>query len=120
MLLRRLICGTAAAAVLLGGAATAFAHATLLRTSPAKAAVVRHLPTKVTLTFNEPPLRIVSVKVMNGTANHTVSAKFNPKNARQIVVTTKSDTLGRYRVIYTLIADDGDRQVGTYAFRVSR
>jgi copper transport protein len=120
MLARHLISGTAAAAILLGGAATAFAHAELHDASPTKGAVVKHLPAKMTLNFAEPPLRIVSLKVMNGAVNHTVSAKFNPRNAKQIVVTTRGDAKGLYKVAFRLVADDGDQQVGAYTFRVQR
>jgi methionine-rich copper-binding protein CopC len=117
---RRALCATLVAGLTLAAAAPAFAHDELLGTSPKSGATVAHLPTTIKINFGEPPIRVVGVTLTRAGANHVVRARLNPKNAKQILVTTRKDSTGRYLAKWTIIAPDGDKQVGTFAFRVSR
>jgi methionine-rich copper-binding protein CopC len=105
---------TAAAAV------PALAHTEVISRGPKRGAVVKHLPKTIILNFTEAPQRVVKGQVLLAGKDHAVTAKLNPKNARQVRITTKSDTVGKYTVKLTLIAPDGDNQLVTYKFRVAR
>ena len=117
---RRALCATLVAGLTLAAAAPALAHVELTGTSPKSGAAVAHLPNPIRITFGEPLLRIVGVSVARSGASQTVRARINPKNARQILVNMRGDRPGRYRVAWTIVAPDGDRQVGAIAFRVRR
>jgi methionine-rich copper-binding protein CopC len=104
----------------LGVATPALAHTELVSSTPRKGAVVARLPARITLTFTEPPLRVTGAKVLLGKVNHARSARLNPRNAKQVVIRTASSRQGSYRVVASLVAPDGDRQLVTFGFRVKR
>jgi methionine-rich copper-binding protein CopC len=120
MNLRRALCATLGTGLVLGAVAPALAHVEVTTTSPKTGAVVTHLPNPVKINFGEPPLRVMSVKVTRATTNHAVRARLNPTNAKQILVGTRDDRAGLYRVAWTIKAPDGDTQTGTFSFRVRR
>jgi methionine-rich copper-binding protein CopC len=101
-------------------AAPALAHTELVSTTPKKGSVVKHLPSTIVMSFTEAPIRVVSAKVVSKGAQHGKGAKLNPKNHRQILVATRNDTVGPYRVSVTLIAPDGHAQLVPLSFRVRR
>lgn len=101
-------------------AAPALAHTEVVSSGPKKGAVVKHLPKTIILNFTEAPQRVLKGQVLLAGKDHAVKARLNPKNARQVRITTKTDTVGRYTVKLTLIAPDGDDQLVTYTFRVAR
>lgn len=119
---RRALVGALATATLAAAAAPALAHTELVSTSPAKGAVVKHLPSTIRMNFTEAPQRLVSTRVLRAGSktNHRTAAKLNPRNARQVVITTTGDQVGSYTVIVRLVAPDGDTQVVHFAFKVKR
>jgi methionine-rich copper-binding protein CopC len=119
---RRSLVGLLAAAFLAGAAVPALAHTELVSTSPAKGAVVKHLPATITMRFTEAPQKVVSGRVLlaGSTTNHATRTRLNPKNAREVLMTTRKDQVGAYTVVVKLIAPDGDSQSVVYRFRVKR
>jgi methionine-rich copper-binding protein CopC len=107
------------AGLALAVAAPALAHTELVRTTPRAGGAVAHMPKTLVMTFTEPPLKVVSVKVKRGRSVSRVTGRLNPKNARQILVPMKGGKAGRYSVRTTLIAPDGDKQLVTFGFRVT-
>jgi hypothetical protein len=82
--------------------------------------VVKHLPKPIGTPFTEAPLKVVSASVVPSGRRHGTGAGLNPRKHRQILVGTRNDTVGRYRVSVVLIAPDGDRELVPLAFRVRR
>lgn len=119
---RRALIGLLAGASLAGAAVPALAHTELVATSPARGAVVKHLPATITLRFTEAPQKALGARVLlaGSTTNRATSTRLNPKNARQVRITTKTDQVGQYTVVLRLLAPDGDPQTVVYRFRVKR
>lgn len=101
-------------------AAPALAHTELVTSTPKQGSVVRHLPKAVVLSFTEAPIRVVSAKVASSGRQLAMKARLNPKNHKQVLVATRNDRVGPYRVSVTLIAPDGDTQLVPITFRVRR
>lgn len=99
---------------------TALGHTEIVKRSPAKGAVLAHLPAKVTLTFAEPLLRVDDVQVLRGSKDCATRVRLNPKNARQVIVTTRGDREGRHRVVWSVTGPDGHTVAGRYTFFVRR
>jgi copper resistance protein C len=118
---RRALVPLLSGALALGVAAPALAHTELLSSTPKGGASVARLPATLKLNFSEPPLRIVSVKLIGpGKRDHAKRARFNPTNAKQVIVTTTKSAAGAYSLRLNLVAPDGDAQAVTLAFRVKR
>ena len=118
---RRALVPLLSGALVLGVAAPALAHTELVSSTPKAGATVSRLPATLKLRFSEPPLRIVSVKLVGpGKRNHAKRARFNPRNAKQVMVTTTRRAAGAYTLRLELTAPDGDPQAVTLAFRVKR
>ncbi|MFN8110118.1 MAG: copper resistance protein CopC [Thermoleophilia bacterium] len=117
---RLILMGVAAAGALAVTAGVALGHAGLKSSSPANGATVKHLPGTVRVTFDEPIARVSSVTVRSGATDHATRVRLNPRNHAQVLVGTRSDTTGRYRVRWTIVADDGHRETGTFTFTVTR
>lgn len=101
-------------------AGPALGHTEIVNRSPPKGAVLAHLPPTVTLTFATPLLRVEDVQLLRGRADRAARARLNPRNARQVLVTTTGDRQGRYQVVWSVIGPDGHGIAGRYAFRVRR
>jgi len=117
---RRALVTLLAAGLTATAAVPALAHTELVSSGPESGAVVKHLPKTVVLNFGETLQTVESATVVTGTENHAVKARLNPKNARQVRITTRTDTQGRYTVTVKLVTSDGHHQQVRYAFRVKR
>lgn len=108
-----------ASAVALIAAPAAVAHSGLRSTVPATGSVVRALPAKVSFTFGDRLLRVVSVQVVDAAgADHATSSRLDPRNAARVVVGTRRSVPGRYTVRWKVQAEDGHAEAGTFSFRV--
>jgi copper resistance protein C len=117
---RHVLVPVLAAGLALAAAAPALAHTELVSTTPKSGSAVAHMPKTLVMTFTEAPLKVVSVKVLRGTtATSGVKGRFNPKNARQILIPMTAGKAGKYSVRTELIAPDGDKQLVTFGFRVT-
>jgi len=99
----------------------AFAHAGVTFTSPANGATVRVLPTFVKVTFDEVLGSVTSVRVIDAKGkDHVVTAGLDPRNAARVIAKTTKPALGRYVVRWSVVADDGHKETGTFRFTVKR
>ena len=83
-----------AAAVTLGSAGIAAAHANLASSDPAANALLDHAPANVTMTFTEPPdpkLSIVHVLDVNGTDVESGPVQAVPANDEQLMIPLPAD-----------------------------
>lgn len=117
---RRALVTLLAAGLTATAAGPALAHTGLVSSGPRSGAVVKHLPKTVILNFGEPLQTIESADVLLGTTDHARKAVLNRRNARQIRITTKTDTQGLYTVKVKLVTADGHHQQVSYRFRVKR
>jgi methionine-rich copper-binding protein CopC len=104
--------------VAVAAAPAAQAHATLLRTNPAKEALLPRAPEEVVLTFSETPIGIgTTVRVAGPDA---VVSLGQPRVIDNTVHQTLSRGLGggRYIVTWRVTSDDGHPVSGTFAFTV--
>ncbi len=122
MYARRAFVGLLAGASLAGAAVPALAHTEIVSRSPARGAVVKHLPHTITLRFAEAPQKTRGSRVLRAGSrkNHARRTRLNPRNARQVRITTTGDRVGQYTVVLKLLAPDGDPQTVVYRFRVKR
>jgi copper transport protein len=110
------VLAAAAAALILPGAA--FAHATLLGTTPANGAVLAKAPTAVTVLFDD------SIRVAKGNAavdNETQSSVLAGKataQGRELRIPLRPLADGAYSVRWSIVSDDGHREEGVLAFAV--
>ena len=107
--------------VLAFGAADAFAHVTLVSSSPARNAKLKHAPSSVALTFSE-PIRSGSLSVTGsgGRASSGAGGR-DPRNQKRLVVALRHGLKsGRYTVHASVVAPDGDHQSWTYSFMVRK
>jgi copper transport protein len=104
------------AALVLPGAA--FAHATLLHTTPANGAVLAKAPTAITVTFDD------SIRVAKGNAavdNRTQASVLAGKasaHGRDLTIPLKPLADGAYSVRWSIVSEDGHREEGVLAFAV--
>lgn len=97
---------------------SAVAHTGLRSSSPAAGSSVRAMPAVVTITLQSPPIRLVTARVTRPGANATKSARLNPRNARQIQITTRPAKPGLYTASWTIFGPDGHTVSGKFTFRV--
>lgn len=119
-LLRIALSVLTAAAVLLIGAAPAFAHTRLESSDPAEGASLSAVPAQVTLTFAEAvtlPEAPISVTGPDG-ASWTVGAA-TIAGAVVAAPVEASGPAGQYTLRYTVIADDGDQVEGAVRFTLT-
>lgn len=116
----------ALAAVALAGAAgvgVAVAHDEVEGTTPARGAVLRNLPPKVSMTFGEAVGRLDKVTITrNGKGNFLKSAQIDPRNAARVVAVLKRPggkaRRGAWKVTWRVTSADGHKQVLSAGFRV--
>ena len=114
----RLVTVLAAVAAALVLPAEAFAHATLLRTTPANGAVLANAPATVTVVFDD------SVRVAKGNAavdNETQSSVLGggaTVRGRTLTIPLKPLADGAYSVRWSIVSEDGHREEGVLAFAV--
>ena len=117
---RRTLVALLAAGLTATAAVPALAHTELVTSGPKKNTVVKHLPAVIVLNFSEAVHSADSGAVTLNGVNHAVSTKLNPRNASQVRIRTRNDTVGRYTVTVRITADDGHRETFSYRFRVKR
>ena len=104
-----------AALVLPGGA---FAHATLLQTTPENGAVLTKAPRAVTVVFDD------SVRVAKGNAavenktQRSVLAGKASVHGRVLTIPLKALADGAYSIRWSIVSEDGHREEGVLAFAV--
>ncbi len=101
-------------------AATAFAHETVVSTSPGKGKTASKRTSTVTVTFSG-QFRKGTLKV-TGPGNKTVSSGTggrDPRNVKRLRVPLKSGLkAGSYKATWTIVASDGDNQHGSFTFKL--
>src|SRR5215468_5720395 len=115
MTLRHAIIITAASAALsLSGVAAAFAHAHLVRATPAEGGTVKDAPAEVTLKFNERLEPAFSSAVIRDSAGKQVD-----KADRTVVrVSVPSLARGVYTVEWRVMSSDSHKVNGNFTFKV--
>lgn len=109
-----------AAAALAATAVPALGHTELRAVSPRDGAAVRNLPATVLLTFAQPLGRLRSASITGAAGRpHLARARIDPRDARRVLLTTRSPGAGRYTVRWAVVAQDGHTITGTSAFRVT-
>ncbi|HET7129821.1 MAG TPA: copper resistance protein CopC [Gaiellaceae bacterium] len=108
--------GTMVAALLVPAAA--FAHATLLQTTPANGAVLSKAPTSVTVVFDD-GVRVAkgNAAVDNATQASVLAGKASVRG-RELTIPLKPLRDGAYSVRWSIVSDDGHREEGVLAFAV--
>jgi copper resistance protein C len=107
--------------VLLIAPVPASAHAVLVKSSPARRAVLAQPPARVDLTFNErlePAYSTVSVWTAAKTRIDDGKMLVGPDDPRRLSVGLPSLAPGTYTVKFRVLSVDGHLVEGTYAFDV--
>jgi copper transport protein len=124
-LARRIACLIAALLLagfgLLAGAPAAWAHATIVSTSPADGSIVPHAPARVTVTYDEPvgidPTSL-EVYAPNGRRVDSGGAKHGSVPA-EVVVALKSGLIkGTYTVAWHVVSADSHHVSGAFTFSI--
>lgn len=102
----------------LGAAAPASAHATLLATDPAEGAVLSEAPAEVTFTFNE-RIRVIpdGVQVFDATGA-PIAAEATASGEVLTVALTGAVGTGTQVVVWRILSDDGHPVSGSLTFAV--
>jgi copper transport protein len=107
-----------AAVLLLGAAAPASAHATLIGTDPAEGAVLDAAPDRVTFTFNESVIGVpAGVRVFDATGEEVASSA-TVRDARLLVDLDEEVGEGTFVVVWRLVSADGHPIGGSLSFSV--
>ena len=110
------VLATVVAALLLPGAA--FAHATLLQTTPANGAVLAKAPKSVTVRFDD-GVRVAkgNAAVDNATQASVLAGKASV-HGRELTIPLRPLRDGAYSVRWSIVSEDGHREEGVLAFAV--
>jgi methionine-rich copper-binding protein CopC len=109
----------AVAAALLAVPPLALGHTELKASTPKKGATVSNLPGQIVLTFEEPISKVITARVLHdGSHRHDTRARLNPRNPAQVLIGTRDDHAGPYRVIWRILGDDGHVAGGSLSFTV--
>jgi len=106
-------------------AQAAFAHAELVSSNPPADSLIGSAPDQVILTFNEPLMVVADSKTANqiqvtNEAGDRVDQADSKLDGAVMTVSLKSDlALGKYKVEYRFVADDGHAEEASYGFEVS-
>lgn len=101
--------------------ASAFAHASLLATSPERDAVIKESPEKITLDFSEPlELETSQLHVTDSSGKKVNLTEFNltPGNAREMYAKLPPLSKGTYVVSYSVLSEDGHLVSDSFTFSV--
>lgn len=119
---RRGLIATAVALALLTTPAILFAHARLVRSTPAANASLPSPPDRITLWFSErPELEFTSVQLLDS-SGHAIalappSAESDPRGLTVVIANPLA--AGRYTVVWRTAAADGHPSNGKFAFSVT-
>ncbi len=100
----------------------AWAHAYLVKSTPAKRAVLNHAPAKIQLWFNERlEARYSSLTLTDGNGKpvETGTPGVSSEDPKQLSATVKPLPPGRYRVQYRVLSVDGHIVKDQYSFTVN-
>ncbi len=100
----------------------AWAHASLVKSTPAKRAVLSHPPTKIQLWFNERiEARYSSLTLTDGNGKQveTGTPEVSSEDPKQLSATIKPLPPGRYRIQYRVLSVDGHIVKDQYSFTVN-
>ncbi|MGH3395497.1 MAG: copper resistance CopC/CopD family protein, partial [Streptosporangiaceae bacterium] len=107
--------------VLLAGATAAWAHATIVSTSPADGSIVPHAPTQVSATFDEPVgISPSSLEVFapNGERVDTGGAKHGSVPAEVVIALKSGLAKGTYTVGWAVVSADSHHVSGAFTFSI--
>lgn len=109
-----------AGVLLLGAAAPASAHATLIGTDPVEGAVLDAAPERVTFTFNESVIGVpAGIRVFDATGAEVASSA-TVRDARLLVDLDEELGEGTFVVVWRLVSADGHPIGGSLSFSVGR
>lgn len=97
------------------------AHAVLVKSSPARRAVLAFSPARVELTFNErlePAYSTVSVSAADNVRVDDGKVVVGPENPRRLSVGLASLKPGTYSVKFRVLSVDGHVVEGTFPFEI--
>jgi methionine-rich copper-binding protein CopC len=122
MIIGRSIFGCAAgAAMILSAATTAFAHAHLVRATPAVGTTIHEAPAEVLLRFNEKIETAFSTVVVRDSAGKQVDkadAQVDKTDRLQMRVSVPALTPGTYKVEWRVMSADTHKVNGNFTFVV--
>jgi copper transport protein len=99
--------------------ASAWAHATLLRTVPANGAVLGTAPTEVRLVFDDTVRAGSGIKAIRNDGASVLAGKARVTGGRTLVVPLRSRLAdGDYTVLWRVVSNDGHIVAGVIAFAV--
>jgi copper transport protein len=103
-------------------AGTAFAHATLVSSTPSSDEVLRRAPTDVVLHFNEPvETAFGSVRVYDGAARRVDDGGTTRPQPREVAVRVRSGLpRGTYTVAWRVVSADSHPVSGAFVFHVGK
>lgn len=107
-----------AAVLLLGAAAPASAHATLIGTDPAEGAVLDAAPERVTFTFNESVIGVPAGITVFDATGEEVASSATVRDARLLVDLDEEVGEGTFVVVWRLVSADGHPIGGSLSFSV--
>jgi methionine-rich copper-binding protein CopC len=99
----------------------AFAHAHLVKSAPAKGAVLRTAPTTLTLWFSEPLEPAFSTIEVFDQAGQRVDdgkAALDPADPKVLRIALKPLAAGGYKVVWRVVSIDTHKTDGDFAFTV--
>ncbi len=119
----RAVVAAGLAGLVLGWATAGLGHAVLVRSAPARRAVLSRPPARVQLWFNErlePAFSRVSVWDDRGAQVDDRDARVDPADATQLSVGVSRLPPGRYTVRFRVLSVDGHAVESEFAFTVRR
>ena len=99
----------------------AAAHTTVTASVPAANARVAVLPTSISVTFDDPLVKVERVILTPPSGKNAVrSFAINAKNKRQLVIKTKHAAAGQYNLYWKVTGADGHTVTGRLRFKTTR
>lgn len=108
--------------ILVFATSATWAHAYLVRSTPAKRAVLNHAPSRIQLWFNERIEARYSTLTLtdeNGKPVETGTPEVSSEDPKQLSATVKQLPPGRYRIQYRVLSVDGHIVKDQYSFTVN-
>jgi methionine-rich copper-binding protein CopC len=114
---RAVACALVLAAVVLGSASPAHAHARLLSATPAPGSTAASAPTEIRLTFDGPPYGYgLGVVVLTAAGKHVESGRVRVDGDTVVQPLGALPAPGTYTVRWRVVSVDGHPVSGQYAF----